>query len=693
MFWSSFPFVRYLFFLLAGITGYAWLDWFHPVLWVVLAVGALALLSVWTRPRPHRLALGSLAGVLLFVTGWTLAYQRAEKNDPAHFQYLTQPIRAYRAVVGSAVEVKTRSFRMTLQVRAVWTDSGWEPRRGRIQAYLDKNVARKPRYGDELLVVGPPEPVPGPANPGELDYRRYLAHQSIYHRQFISADRVCTIGYRPPWTVTALALRFNSHVDSVLTRTIGARREYAVINAMLLGVRDDLDPELMRAYAASGAIHVLSISGMHVGIFFVALTWAFAGYRRKIGFVNAWLQAGLILTLVWAYAILTGLSTPVVRSALMISFLTVGQAARRQHTPYNLLALAAFVTLCLDPGALFQAGFQLSYLAVLGLTYLQPRLDQLHAPETRPGRFFWQATTTALAAQLATFPLGVYYFHQFPTYFLLINPLVLVLAAAILYAGMAFPLLGWWEPTAQGLGWVLRQLAWLLNEAVFRLERLPAAVWSNLSVNALELTLLYALLVSLLAYLYRPRKAFIWAPLACAFVLTTSAVWTKRQQRAQTRLVIHSLGNQTGLSVLTGRTLTLVGDSAFRAAPTRFAFQTATFWAQSGVRRRESTDDQFPKRNTYFGEMHLIRGCSLLWLNRPVRYTRFHLLRQRVDLLLISHNAIRYPNDVLGGIAVRQVVIDGTNSRRTAERWRNAARQRGIPCHDVRETGAFVRSW
>lgn len=690
MFWLPYPFLRYTFLLMAGIGGYVLTDWFHPALWVLLLLAVAALLG--GRTRPERWPAGFAASALLLLTGWIVAYQRVEKNDPSHFQYTPQPVRAYRAVVASAVEEKARSFRTTLLVQAVRTGAGWERRSGRIQAYLDKNLDRKPRYGDELLLLGTPEPVAGPRNPAEFDYRRYLARQSIYHRQYLPAGAVQTVGYRPPWALTALALRLNGYADSVLTQSIGTRREYAVVKAMLLGVRDDLDPDLMRAYAASGAIHVLSISGMHVGIFFVALTTLLAGYRRRLGAVSPWTEAGIILALVWGYAILTGLSTPVLRSALMISFLTVGRAGRRRSSAYNTLALSAFVSLCLDPMALFQVGFQLSYLAVGGITYLQPRLARLLTPGSAGGYWLWQGTTTALAAQLATFPLSVYYFHQFPTYFLLVNPIVLALSAGLLYLGMAFLLLCGWPAAGLLIGRGLGAVAWVLNEAVFFTERLPQAVWGNLSLNQLELIALSVLLISFLSGFHTRQKGYLWLALGCALFLSGSASWTHRAQRTQRVLVVHHLGPQTGISLVAGRHLTLLGDSAVRADPRQAGFQLANFWAVSGI-RTQATTRTLPRYAGPFGELLSWQGTLILWLHRPVRYLPFAHAPQPVDLLVVSHNAYRYPENVLDHLSVRQLVLDASNSRWTADRWREAARQRGIPCHDVRQAGAFVRRW
>jgi competence protein ComEC len=695
VFWSAYPFVRFVGWLVLGILLYAWTDWYHAALLLVPLMGCAVLLRY---PRPaggwRPVAAGLAAGTSLVIGGWTLAYQRAGKNNPAHLLYAPDSIRAYRGVVVRAVEDRPRSLRTTLRVEAIRTPAGWQPRTGRVQVYLDRAVHPRLQYGDAVLVSGTPEPVAGPRNPGELDYRTYLARRAIYHTQYLGPGQVRVLGHRPPNPLTAWALRTNRHVDSLLTHHLADRREYAVVNAMLLGVRDDLDPALLRAYAASGAIHVLSISGMHVGIFYVALLLLVGLYRRYVGWVSPGVETILTLGLVWTYALVTGLSIPVLRSATMLSILAIGRSFRRQAPGLNTLAISAFVLLCAEPGALFQVGFQLSFAAVAGLIVLQPSLARWYQPRRKPQRWLWQALTAAGAAQLATFPLSVYYFHQFPVYFLVLSPVVLALASLLLYGGMAFVLLGTWSTAAaEWLGQALRRLAWLLNEVVLRTEQWPAAIWTPLSLTLLEVMALYALLISGIVWIRRPRKALGYLAAGLVVCLGLSGAWGKIQQRRQRTLVVHHLGREhTGTSLLAGRRLTLLADSTLRARPNEARYQWGTFQARAGVRRLDTAGTALARRRYPFGELLIWQGRRIVWLNQPGRYPILTRIPP-ADLLLLSHNAQRYPDALLPRLRVRQIVIDATNSRATAARWQQAARQHGVPVHVVAEAGAFVQSF
>ena len=222
-----------------------------------------------------------------------------------------------------------------------------------------------PSLWRSLAGFGLSRPIDPPLNPGEFDYKRYLSYRNIYHQQYLRPFERTVLAVDPPSRITDLATLVNRWADSVFTHQVGSRAEYGIVNAMILGVRDDLDTDLYRAYSAAGAVHILSVSGLHVGILFAVLTYllSFLIKRPRGKFLMAVLQLGIL----WFYALVTGFSPPVLRSAAMFSMLIVANASGRQQQLTNTLGASAFFILCFDPYALFSAGFQLSYLAVAGI--------------------------------------------------------------------------------------------------------------------------------------------------------------------------------------------------------------------------------------------------------------------------------------------------------------------------------------
>lgn len=688
--WTRFPFARYTVALSAGITAFLTTESRPGFLWgACLASAAVAIFFFAFPPRSSlsRAAVlrGGLALLFLSTLGWLLAGYRSERTDATHFQRV-RGIEAYQVVLTSQPESKRTYFRSFGQVRRVRTASGWHSVTGKVLLSLEKDVPR-PAYGDVLLVRGAPQPVRGPLNPGEFDYRRYLRFQQVFHRDFVKPTRWVKSGVAPPNAVIKLACQVNRHADSVFVTRLGDHREYGVAKAMLLGVRDDLDAELMRAYSAAGAIHVLSVSGLHVGMLFVLLG-GLLNFLKKRGWAGIWIAVVLKLLFLWSYALLTGLSPAVLRSATMFSMFILAEAFKRPFTAYNTLFASAFGLLVIDPFLLAFAGFQLSYLAVLGLIYLQPRIERWWRVENFAGKWLWKITATALAAQLATFPLAVYYFHQFPVYFLFINPVIIGLAGLAVPTGLVFLVLENVPLLNNALQTATQALFWLLNEATVQTERLPHAIWANLQLNVAETTGAYGLMVSVLALFFTRRKAYAWLAASLAVVLSGGVIFQKLIQHRQTGLVIHHVPQHSAVSFIDGNTLAVLADSAAVRNPRLLDYACAGFWAERGVRftRFYRLDDVQRDGNVGIeaagagGFVLRQKTRSLLALTQPTH----RITAQRpLSIALVTGSAGRKP---FVGQPARVTVLDGAVAPWQVGRWR----ERGTPVYATSERGAWI---
>ncbi len=688
--WARFPFVRYTAALAVGIGGYVLTEQTPRVLWgIALASGLLtgffALVSPKHQRRNAPLLRGIPALVFLSTVGWVLAASRSEHSAATHLGKVSG-IQAYEATLVALPEIKPSFYRTVARVSRVRTPKGWEPATGRVQVLISRN-APPPRYGDVLLVAATPLPVEPPRNPAEFDYRRYLRFQNIFHRNYLEPGNFVRLGNRPPNALVALACRLNRVADSVLTAQLGDRREAGVAKAMLLGVRDDLDPDVLQAYSASGAIHVLSVSGLHVAVLFAVLG-ACLQVLKKRGRGGKWLYASLMLTLLWSYALLTGLSPAVLRSAAMISFFVVREAVQRQPSTYNTLFASAFALLLYDPFLLVSAGFQLSFVAVLGIVYLEPRIERWWTIENGAGRWLWRITATALAAQLATFPLAVYYFHQFPVYFLVANPAVIGISTFTQPLGIALLLFHWFPLLSEVLAFFTRQAFWLLNESAIQTERLPHAVWRYLHLSAWELIGVYGLLVSGLALFYTRQKRYAWATAAVAVVFSTASVAKKASQHRQRMLVVHHVRKHTALSLVDGNTLLVLADSGAVGKPRELDFSCANFWAERGIRRVElrSLEKLQPdgvvriepaQGSTWVLAWH---GHRVMGLAAPTPGLKTEI---PVDFCLVQGEAARTP---IRAHTLDAFVLDGSCKTGQIKKWRQA----GQPVYATAERGALV---
>ena len=406
-------------------------------------------------------------------------------------------------------EERARTFRVKAKVLACGNDSILEERNGYVQCYFAKDSALTlPRYGDRILTQADWRAIEGfTGKDGKyFDYGRFMANKGIHAQMFLSSQNF-KIRHD---TRLSLWKRFKRGTDGLRTRlrlfweSCGMQgSELAVAKALILGERGS-DP-IEEAYRKSGIIHVLAVSGMHLSIFscMAAAALAFLGKKRW----QKWMRFVLVLLPVWGYAVLTGLSPSVCRAAYMFTVVGLGDCMGRKTNTSRSLAISALGLLLIDPALLYDTGFLLSYSAVAGLTLLNPLLGGLWHPKNRIVRFFKDLGTASIAAQLATLPVILCTFGNFPTYFLIGNCLVAPWVNLALPIGIAVSVLSlFWSAAARLAALPLEGLLRLMNFGAETIERLPAAM-ADLSISLSAALLLYGVVTA--GYLAAIRRSAV----------------------------------------------------------------------------------------------------------------------------------------------------------------------------------------
>lgn len=700
------PFVRYVAALIAGVIAYVQLPnvIYIPVLALCLGLGLWAWgQSQWAKQIIKPIQVGqSIGGLLILMAlGWAITYQHTAINRPDNIIHVRDTLRAYEGVIISQPEARAKTYRVELDIRrGLWSVASapkkWQPLSGRVIVYLDKAAQKMPQYGEVWLVSGAPRLIDPPLNPGEFDYKRYLSYRNIYHQQYLRPFQRQVIAHDPPSQITRWATTINRWAENVFTQQVGTRAEYAIVNAMILGVRDDLDADLYRSYSVAGAIHVLSVSGLHVGILFKVLTilLAFLAKRPRGKLVLAVLQ----LAILWFYALITGFSPPVLRSAGMFTLLILANASGRQQRLENTLGASAFFILCFDPYAIFSAGFQLSYLAVAGIGAWQPALYQSFTFRHKWANRLWELTAVALVAQLITFPLGVFYFHQFPTYFLLANPVVIGLSELLLPLSMATLALSWVPYIKNILGWLLQKIAWVLNGAVTEIGQLPGAAWEGLWLTPVVLVLVYTVIITGVALLITRQRAYLWAMCIAAHVMAAMLVWENYDQGSQQKIAVHFLPHRTAVSLTEGRFSTLLTDLD-TTDQRSYDFYLKNTFSQWGIDRPARFDVRYEPDRAQTGvftfhqsqdySLWVWRGKTFLLVNKLTGRTKWKLPAV-VDYLIIRRNALQEWEQLTGRVVARHIIFDDSNKTPLTDRLLVEAKKRNIVCYSVRQMGAYV---
>lgn len=702
------PFVRYVAALISGIVCYTQLPEWYALPIAALSIGFSLLIwgfvrNVGKTVKQIQITSGAGGLFILMALGWAITYQRTASNRPDNLVHLTDTLQAYEGVISAQPEERAKTYRVELEIRrGEWKNdryvNQWHPLSGRVIVYLDKANQAIPKYGEVWLVSGAPRPIDPPLNPGEFDYKQYLSYRNIHHQQYLRPFQRHVLGIDPPNRVTQLATVVNRWADSVFTYQVGTRAEFGIVNAMILGIRDDLDTELYQAYSAAGAVHILSVSGLHVGILFAVLTFllGFLIKRPRGKLLMAAVQLGIL----WFYALVTGFSPPVLRSAGMFTLLILANAFGRQQQLMNTLGASAFFILCFDPYALFSAGFQLSYLAVAGIGAWQSSFYQSLTFRNKWVNRLWELTSVAIIAQLITFPLGVFYFHQFPTYFLLANPIVIVMSEVLLPLAMATLAFSSLPYGSDVLGWLLQKTAWLLNYAVMQTGQLPGAAWDGLWLSSLTMLLTYAVILIGVALLLTRNRTYVWVTCLLAMLLASVILWDDYEQEHQRRLAVHFLPHRTAISLTDGHQSTLLTD--LDTADTRsYDFYLKNTFGQWGVSNlavthlsRNLNSEIAPAAIPAYYQhrdyaLWVWRGKSLLIVNRLNDHSRWRLPAV-VDYLIIRRNALRDWKELNGRIVAQHIIFDDSNKTPLTDKLLIDAKQLDIACYSVRQMGAYV---
>ncbi|MCB0497829.1 MAG: ComEC/Rec2 family competence protein [Cyclobacteriaceae bacterium] len=562
-FWSRFPFVRIVVLFMAGIVLSVFVPGYQAMTTVtVIALGGILVLFHFAK-RKLFFHYNWLYGLLIVALSFSLGYLRlyvARQNTFSNHLINQKDVTAYKAVVVSKPVQKGKFFRSTVKLESGKTEK-WQPITGNINLYV-KSAETPFNYGDELLITGTPQLVAGPMNPEEFNYKRYLSFLNVFHQQFADSSHVYVLSHNNGNPVIAASLKLRAYFSSVLLQNVHGTKELAIANALLLGNKDELDDDIKDTYAASGAMHVLAVSGLHVGIiYYIILTILKHTLRKRR---KEWMVAVVAIPLLWGYAFVTGLSPSVLRAVTLFSILALGRATGRSGGMVNMLAVTAFIMLVFDPFLLMQVGFQLSFVAVLGIIYIYPLIRKQVMPSKRVWIFIWDVTAISLAAQLATFPLSVLYFHRFAPYFLVSNLLVIPAATVMVWLGVFLFFFSAVGATFLS-GWLGFALEWLIRSVNYVLKviyHLPGSNWDSLYLNIPQTWLLYFVILGFIVFIMDRKKAWAQATSVCMILLTVSigVRWVQNNQTQE--IAIYNVPSHYAIDLIQSGQLFSIQDSS-----------------------------------------------------------------------------------------------------------------------------------
>ncbi len=680
-FWQQMPFVRLILPLLIGIVVQFYLQFSLSTIVLSLVAATVLLLYLFFLPLTtfykFRAWQGAIIHTFITVIGALLVYLQDVRHHPAYMG--SQPHNILLATVNEPPVEKAKTYKAEIVVQATWQQDHWSSVTGKALAYFSKDQPPL-SYGSTLLIGKPLEPIKNAGNPGSFNYQQYNAYQNIYHQVFLKATDYVVVPAAGGHLFQSWLFQIREKVIATLKRYISGHKQAGVAEALLIGYRNDLDKDLVQAYSNTGVVHIIAISGLHLGLIYASLLLLLRPFKKL--YLFKWLKPIMLLTVLWVFTLLAGAAPSILRSAVMFSFIVVGETLSKKSSIYNTLAASAFVMLCINPFYLWDVGFLLSYSAVISIVMFSKHVYNWFYLTNKFLDFIWKLVSVTLSAQVLTAPIIFYFFHQFANLFLLSNCLVVPLSSVILFAELTLIVVSFAPIIATPIGIITNWLLGLMNNFIELVNQLPFAVYNGIQNSLTETVLLYLIIVSICYWLlYKHKVAFLFAA-TCSFAfVVVNAISTFKNYR-QTKVVVYNIPQFTGIDFISGTDYAFAGDLALLQNPflTNFHLKPARILYQ--VKAANNLNDFYI---TY--PFMQFRNRRILLYNKPFRFTVEKPIS--VDLIILSHNPTVQIAQLLQSFKCNQFVFDGSNSAWRIEKWKTECDSMHVRYHNT-SNGAFV---
>lgn len=527
------PFIRILLPLITGIIIAEYLPLPHIIEKGCIAMGSMLMIyivMVQVGKSRGKIFQGLLIQSMLLTAGFCLHQHYGFRPDPPDISDAVYTV----CRVTSPASIKKTYYKLEVMVESAFLqDTVIHPQKKAYLELLADSFPAIPEPGDLIIVKrGFYEPRDA-MNPYTFSQKRYLRSMNIYYTgRVFRHDQISLSGHIPLPAFKRFLNYLRTSLISVFDRSSLDSEERGIAQALVFGFRDGLERDVKKAYSNTGSIHILAVSGLHVGLIYAMLNALFFFLRRK-----RWkllLKFLLVVLFLWLYTFIAGLSPSVLRATIMFTMFQLGQLFSRKSNSYNTLAATAVILMLTDTTSLFDIGFQLSFLAVGGILFFYPYMSKWVKSRYKAVNYVWNMCAVTLAAQLSTFPLCLYYFHQFPNYFLVANLIVVPLSSLVLGGGILYILICWipWlnEVIAWPLNYLLKGMTWYIRW----LDQLPGSVWGGFTPGKWETLLLYTGIITLSIYFISRRNRWIFGSLISLLLLLCITL-TKRWENINRR--------------------------------------------------------------------------------------------------------------------------------------------------------------
>lgn len=692
-FWERAPFFRILLPFAAGIAVYywGWADGVPPVWFTWSACSLLLPLAIIISQKQTSLIRWltyAIVNVLLFTGGLSVSAFNDVRNNAMWYGHYLRQGATYQARITATPSPREKSWKLQVNLVSV-TDSGRvTPVMGKAFVYVERSATRMSlNKGDTILLPGKWERLKDAGNPFEFSYATHCAHNNIYYRQWCSATDVVLFAPQDP-SHQPLTDRAHNWSMRQLSRYLGADKATGLLQAMILGDEINLDEDLRQAYADTGIVHIIAISGGNISVFFVVVAFLLGWIRHR---KYMWVKYAVALPIIWFYVLMAGAQPSAMRAAVMFSILAFGIMMQKNKNGLNQLMAAAFMLLCSEPAWLFSIGFELSFVAVLSiLLFFKPVYQLLPITGRKVGRdgpkilkvaygigdAFGSVVSMSIAAELLVAPLVMFYFNTYPIMFALANVFAFVFMSITLVSGVVLVMVSPLPFLAKPLAAFISVLVKLFGFIVGHLQSAGPESFRFLKISAWQTIVFYIIIAGLTTFILRRKRQGLLVGLTAACVMLASlniGEWRRLHSR---KFIVYNVANTAHIDYMAaGRYEVMSTDTTQRKKinyairPTHIGWRS---WQGNDTIRNEILD---------------LNGKVVLVLNNAVKGTEHF----PVDYLVLNYDQPDMKR-LLHNFTPRVVVASDKFSSRQLKYICYDCSKAGVAVHAVADSGAFVLS-
>ncbi len=687
--WKRAPFIRLIVPLMTGIVLQQLLQFPLPYL-VIFFISALLLLGFTLLKQnfsgfKFSLLNGTAIFGSLFFLGALLVWRQDVRHQSTWVGHYYKDSSYVLVTLAEPLVEKTKSYKAEAIVTALQKNSDRQNVTGKIIVYFkkDSSIAHL-TYGSQIIFKTNLQLIKNAGNPGGFDFKRYSFFNGITHQVYLKENDFAVLKEKNENAFAKFLFTAKERILTVLRTYIKGDKEKGLAEALLIGYKNDLDKTLVQSYSNTGVVHVIAISGLHLGLIYWLLLQLLKPLQKTKKW--RWLRPVLIIACLWLFSLLAGAQPSVLRSAVMFTCIVLGETYTRRTSIYNTLALSAFILLCINPFWLWDVGFQLSYAAVLSIViFMQPVYNWFYI-KNKALDFLWRLNAVTLAAQILTIPLTIYHFHQFPNYFLFTNFIAVPLSSLILLGEIFLCIISFVPVLAIAVGKILAWLIYVMNSYVEKVEALPFSLYDGLQVTIVQTICIIAAIAGISVWLLEKNKKCLQIGLAALLVFTGLRSYAFWQVNQQQKIIVYNVPQHPAIDFIEGRKYFFYGDSSLVTDDFLRNFHIKP----SRILNRIEPADKLPA--LFVNDKFVHYGSkNILLINDN---TKFQLLAEKIpiDAVIVSQNPKLYIATLANTFAVKKIVFDGSVPAWKMKYWRKDCDSLHIPYHNVAEKGAFEMS-